>query len=170
MPIRRYRHRLIVSLLAIFGAVPGGAAAASLRQNPKQAPGNRHSTSGHPTRAACRRIRFFSPNSFWNTPLPADARLDRSSHGIVSELTALVNSERARRTALGSTPARTVRRSSPSGAISPRSRLSSTTIPTRLSARRGARYRCRRQRTCPPETTISPCGSRAPTGCGSSSR
>jgi hypothetical protein len=86
VPIRRYRHCLTVSLLAIFGAVPGGAAAASLGQNPKQAPGKHSSLVPAP-------FRFFSPNSFWNTRVPADARLDPSSHGIVSELAALANSE-----------------------------------------------------------------------------
>jgi hypothetical protein len=106
--IRRYRHCLIVSLLAIFGAVPGGAAGAGIGQSLKQAPGKHsrlaraqgrssmHAEHGDSSLASTP-FRFFSPNSFWNTPLPPKAQLDRRSHGIVSELTTLVNAEQLRK-------------------------------------------------------------------------
>ncbi|HEY2056598.1 MAG TPA: hypothetical protein VGH14_21905, partial [Solirubrobacterales bacterium] len=39
-------------------------------------------------------FRFFSPTSFWNTPLAADAPLDPSSSGVVAQFLAEIAHER----------------------------------------------------------------------------
>jgi hypothetical protein len=79
---------LLAGIVCVAGAWTP-AAAAGKRASSRGA--SRHLSPG------ARPFRFFSPTSFWNTPVPADASVDPSSRALISDLVRYVHREQAGR-------------------------------------------------------------------------
>ena len=118
-------------------------------------------------------FRFFSPTSFWNEELPADAPLDPSSAAIVGPSMKRLRRKRKKGKAgchqhhlLWSVPIYTVPANQPTVKVRV---TTENTGRRRRFRRRGMRFRCRRMLSPRPgPINISWCGSRARIGCGSS--
>jgi hypothetical protein len=91
-----FSQLLAFVLLAGFACLAGVWAPAAAGKRAPAPRVSRHS-SLHPVAHYARPFRFFSPRSFWNTPVPAGAWIDPSSRALISDLMGYVHREQAGR-------------------------------------------------------------------------